>query len=139
MASKVKVNEQQFADRWERGLQGASQRIQEGVNAVTEAPGKKAAAQKQLWLTNVQNSADKWEQNVQVPLEDWRSAMIQKGIPALQNSIALAKPKVQSNAGRIINVLNNALSNMPPRGATLDQNLDRVRHIATAMKKGFVR
>lgn len=137
MAKKVKVNETQFADNWESGLQGASAKIERGIDAVTTAPGKLAAAQKQLWLTNVTKSADKWERNVQVPLPEWQKAAKDKGIPALQNAIPLAKSKVQAAAAKLIPAMNDALSSIPPRGTTLEANIARVTHIARKMKAAF--
>lgn len=137
MANKVKVNAEQFTKRWETGMQGAAARIEEGVNAVTEAPGKKAAAQKSLWLQQIQANADKWAKNVQVPLADWQAAMIQKGIPALANAIPLALPKVLNAATKLIPAMDAALASIPPRGTTLEANIARVTHIAKEMKRAF--
>jgi len=137
MSKKVKVTAEQFTDRWASGLSNASTRIEEGVMAVNEAPGKKAAAQKSVWLANIQKNADKWATNVQVPLADWQEAMIKKGIPALQNAIPLARSKVNSAAAKLIPAMNNALASIPPRGTTLESNIARVTHIAKSMKAAF--
>jgi len=93
MSKKVKVTAEQFTDRWASGLSNASTRIEEGVMAVNEAPGKKAAAQKSVWLANIQKNADKWATNVQVPLADWQEAMIKKASPRCKTQSLLHAQK----------------------------------------------
>ena len=136
--AKVLLTPEQFAARWEAGMRGAGARIEQGVNAVTEAPGAKAAAQADLWLQQVTASKDKWAERVAaVSLSSWKESMIKKGIPALQNAVALAKPKVQAMAGKLIPAINAAVESLPARGATLDENLLRVRHMAERLIASF--
>lgn len=138
MAKRVKVTAQQYADRWEKGLRNSAQKIEESIQSVTESPGQAAAKQKALWLQNIQASADKWATNVAaVTLDAWKQAAITKGIPNLQTAIPLAKGKVESTGGKVISAMNSALANLPPRGTTLEANLNRVAHIARAMRTAF--
>lgn len=138
MAKRIAINATQFSENWAKGVQGATDKVKAGVNAVNEAPGQKAAAQGDLWLQRVTSSRDKWARNVAaVSLTDWKTATIQKGIPAYTNSVGLAKSKVANFAQELIPAINAALDTMPPRGATLDQNLQRVRHIAQALQTAF--
>lgn len=78
---------QQAATKWERQLRGAGDSIREGVQAVTEDPMKKAAAQKQRYIDGVTAAVNsgKWERGLnRVTLEDWKRALIEKGIPRMQ-------------------------------------------------------
>ncbi|HEY1198741.1 MAG TPA: hypothetical protein VGG32_08465 [Thermoplasmata archaeon] len=69
--------------KWVRNIGNATQSITDGVNAVTQAPGPKAAAQINVWLARIQQSAQKWAANVGgVSLASWQAAMI-AGIPKI--------------------------------------------------------
>lgn len=85
------------AQKWAQNLGSATQHIQAGVDAVTVAPGQKAAAQKQLWLSQLQANADKWATNVsRVSLTDWQQAMRDKGIARISTGAQAAIPKMTS-------------------------------------------
>ncbi|NMC33945.1 MAG: hypothetical protein GYA36_15995 [Veillonellaceae bacterium] len=135
---KITINSTTFASRWKTGMNNASQTIQDGVNAVTEAPGQKAAAVADLWVQNTTNAKNKWATNVaSVTLSDWKNSMIKKGIPALTNAVALAEPKVKSAADKLIPNINSLVDTLPARGATLSQNLERVRHMAAGLQAAY--
>lgn len=134
----VRVNENEFVQNWENGMVGSADKAARGVDRVTQAPGKAAAAQKSVWLQNIQSSADRWATNVgNVTLEDWRNAYKQKGIPAMQNAIPLAKNKVMAAAGKLLSTLKSLDASAPKRGATIDQNLQRVAHFAKGLNRAF--
>lgn len=138
MSKRVNISADTFAKRWKSGLDGAGAKIKDGINAVSTAPGQQAAEQRDVWLQRVTASADKWARNVaSVSLQSWKDAAITKGIPALANATQLAQPKVKAAAEKLIPAINAALSDMPPRGATLDANLARVRHMASALQNAF--
>lgn len=138
MAKKVKVTPEQFTERWSRGLTNSADKIRSGVESVTESPTEAAAAQADVWLQNVTQSRDKYVKGLKaVSLNQWKTATLQKGIPALQNSVNVAKPKVQNAAGKLIPAINDLLGSMPARGTTLDQNLERVRHMAQGLREKF--
>jgi len=85
------------AQKWATNLAGATTSIQNGVNAVTVAPGQKAAQAGQLWLARVQASLDKWQRNVSaVSLQSWQQAMINKGLPRIATGAQAAQPKMQA-------------------------------------------
>jgi hypothetical protein len=123
----ARVNSQQWLDKWGRRLGAAGTDIQAGVQNVKTAPGQKAAAAKATYVNNVTAAADVWAKNVsKVGLGDWQSAMINKGIPRLQQGITQAQ---QTKAAKIQQTLASVdaavgdIANMP-RG-TLEQNIAR--------------
>jgi len=69
----------------ERGAASAAA-VKAGVQAVNEAPGEKAAAQADLWVQNVAKAKEKFIQNSRaVSLQEWKTAMLNKGITNMQN------------------------------------------------------
>lgn len=85
------------AQKWSRNLGNSTQDIQAGVNAVTQAPGARAAANVQGWISGVQRAQAKWVTNVsRVSLPEWQAAMINKGLPRIASGAAAAEPKMQT-------------------------------------------
>lgn len=123
----IRGNPQQAAQKWADRLSGATQQIQEGISRVSEAPGRKAAAQKQAWLNNVQAKADKWERNVgRVSLEDWRAAAT-AGVTRVAQGAQQKKGKMEAFQTEFFPFLERVQSrvNAMPRGS-LEQNLARM-------------
>lgn len=137
MAKKVRVNADQFTSNWADGMSGAGDAYQRGVESVEDAPGKKAAAQKSLWLSNLQKSADQWAKNVDIPLDEWKSAAINKGASNLATSVDTARPKVAAVAEQIIAGINEGMAAMPKRSTDWKQNYQRSIAIGEALRKKF--
>ena len=73
---------QQISQKWLTNLQNAQTAMQQGVQAVTVAPGQKAAAASALWLQRIQQSQQKWATRVgAVTLSEWQQSMVNLGIP----------------------------------------------------------
>lgn len=129
---------EQAAARWAAGLAGAGQKITDGVNAVTVSPGALAARQKAAYLQNVTAAADKWARTVAaVPLQEWQTAMIQKGAPRIASGAAAAQPKFAAFMGKLLPFIATGRAQLPPRG-NFDQNLTRLTAWARYMH-GFQR
>lgn len=83
------------AAKWQQRLSASTQEIIAGVQAVTQAPGAKAAAQADTWLLRLQASRDKWARNVAaVSLGSWQQAMINKGVPRVAQGAQASQPKM---------------------------------------------
>lgn len=83
------------AQKWHTNFSASAPSITAGVNAVTVAPGVKAAAAKALWLARVTASVDKYARNVSaISLGTWQQAMLTTGLQRLQTGATAGQPKV---------------------------------------------
>lgn len=115
------------ANKWRDNLSASAPSIKAGVQSVSVAPGALAAAQVDVWINNTMASKDKWKSRVQVPLQDWQTAMIELGIPRIATGAA-------QNVGKMATFLTSFLPHVErgvqqmraqyPRG-TIDQNIQR--------------
>lgn len=125
----------QIAAQWASRLAGSTQRITDGVNAVTVAPGQAAARQKAVWAQNVAASQDKWAARVSsVPLQDWQQAMTTKGAQRIGAGAQAAQPKFAAFMGQLLPHIAQVKGTLPPRG-NLDQNIARMTTFVQGMAK----
>lgn len=139
----VRVTPDEFVSNHATGLANATEKITKGVNAVTEAPGVKAAAAKDKMRAKLLAKIDDgtWEKNTRaVSVADWKSKMINKGIPAISTGVTEAADKIRNFASQLLPAVEKAqasIATMP--STTLDQNIARmtkyVREMATFKKK----
>lgn len=103
--------------KWQQRMGAAGQQITEGVNAVTQAPGAKAAAKKATWIAKLQQSVTKWATNVaSVSLGDWQQAMITRGIPNIATGVNAKAGNYSSFASQFYPYLaagKSKIDNMP--------------------------
>jgi hypothetical protein len=129
----------QIAANWASRLAASTQKITDGVNGVTVAPGVAAARQKDVWLQNTQAAAAKWQRNVAaVSLADWQAMMLNKGVQRIAAGAQAAQPKFQAFMSKFLPYVHSGRAALPPRG-TLDQNINRavqmMRHNAAFNKQ----
>ena len=120
---------QQAAEKWSRNLGAATTSITEGVQNVTVSPTAKAAERADAYLAGVQRAiADgKWQAGLRrVTVEDWRSAMVQKGIPRIASGASAAVPKMASFLDEFLPHVEAGLRQLEsmPRG-DLNTNIQR--------------
>jgi hypothetical protein len=134
----VKANAADAAAAWSSGFSGASTKYTAGINAVTTPPGQLAAAQKNLYVANVQAQANVWASKVAaVDLQTWKNAATGVGAQRLATGATKGAPKVQAFMTNFLPALSSIVQGLGPRG-TFDQNLARFQAYATALhqKKG---
>ena len=123
------------AQRWATGLGGATQKIQQGVEAVTTSPGQMAARQAQVWVQNTQAAQAKFQKNAAaVSLSSWQAATVNKGIPRIASGATAAEPKVQAFMSTFLPFVQAQVNQLPPRG-NLQQNIQRAVQMMTNMTK----
>jgi hypothetical protein len=138
MARQARKSAQQVAQTWSQRLQASTQQIQNGVNAVTTSPTQLAAANEAGYLQGVQQAVanGKWRTKLQaVSLSDWKSSMINKGIPHISTGATQAQGKVQTVMGQLLPFIydtRDAINASNPRG-NLQQNMARMNAFVQAM------
>lgn len=135
----VKLTAPEFAAQWKQRLDAATDRITTGVGKVTEAPGKRAAASADKMRARLLESLDtgRWQGAVaKVSVEDWKKAMVEKGIPRIRAGTAGAVPQMEAFAREFFPHLEAGIARiraMP--SVTLDDNIERavamMRHNST--------
>jgi hypothetical protein len=117
-------------NKWAQNLGGATTQITSGVNAVQTSPMAKAAANVNGYLAGVQAavSSGKWVRGLnRRTLNDWQSAMIQKGVPRIATGAQTAKPKFQAFMTQWLPYEQAGLATLPARG---DINANKARAAA---------
>lgn len=126
----AKLTPKQAQEKHARRLKGAMEDIVIGVDAVTEAPGKKAAAQADKMLARLTESVrdGTWARRVgAVPLEEWKSKMKTKGIPRIAAGVDAAAAKTEDFFAQLFpfqDSLKNKLAGMPD--LTLEDSISRM-------------
>ena len=129
----------QVAEKWSRRLSGATEDIRQGIQAVTEAPSKKAIAKKEKlkarWLEAVDGG--KWETALgKVTLEEWKEKVLNKGLARLPQGVEDARPKMEDFMGQLIPYVENVrrrIEGMPDR--TLEDRINRMVTFVREMSK----
>lgn len=138
----VRATAEQATAKWVQNIGQATERITSGVQAVQTAPGAKAAAAHQKWLTRVQESADKWRQRVgSVSLQDWQQAMVNVGIPRIAQGAQAKQGKMQAFMADFLPYLQQGVSRVEQMPSTsLEDNINRavamIRHNAQFKRSG---
>lgn len=123
--------------KWVNRMQAASAEITAGVNAVSVAPGVSAAKQANAWITRIQASKAKWERNVAaVTLEQWKSAMIERGIPAINAGVTAKSGNYLNFANKAYPYIATGVAHVKsmPKG-TLAQSQARANYFMEYMSK----
>lgn len=133
----------QIAQNWQRGLANSTEKMKQGIQAVSVAPTAKAAARVDAMVAGVQRAAAEGKIQaglMRVSLQDWQQAMLQKGVTRVASGAQAAVGKFEGFMAQFLPHLEagmRALDNMP-RG-DLEQNLARAnalaRHNATFRRR----
>jgi len=123
----IRGTAQSITDKWATRTSGATQQVIEGVKRVQQAPGAKAAAQKQVWLQRIQERQDKWANNVAaVGLQSWQDSTI-NGAQRIAAGVQAKKGKMESFLTDFLPHVERVQQRVQamPRGS-LEQNLNRM-------------
>ncbi len=126
---------QEASQNWVRGMSNATDKIRKGAQRVTESPGAKAAAAVDLWQQNVSSARarEKYVANVgAMSTEQWRTALMDKGIPRIAAGATAAQSKMQAFQQDFFPFLQGVVNSLPPRG-DLEQNLARANALARGL------
>lgn len=117
----VRVTPQDGTSRWVQNLSASQARITTGVNAVTVSPGQKAAANKAAWVAAMAdpNVQAKWATRVAaVPLETWKSLMLEVGIPRIAAGAQAKQSKYLSFAEKFYPFLTRVVAQIDSMDST---------------------
>lgn len=138
----ARVTADQAAQKWQQRMSTAGQQIQDGVQAVTVAPGAQAARAKDLWAQRVVAAKDKWASRVaSVSLADWQQKMIEVGIPRVASGAAANVGKVQDFMSEFLPYLDQGVQkvNAMPKGdlgASINRAAAMIQHNAAFKRRG---
>lgn len=127
-----KLTPEEAQEKHARRLKGSIEDMRKGIEKVTEAPTLKAAAKKEKMKQNLVASIDsgKWEAGLKrVSLDDWKTAMVDKGLNRVSQGIEGAKDKVIAFYSEFLphlDKIQEELKKMPD--LTLEDSISRVTH-----------
>lgn len=122
------TNPQQAADNWANGMANAGTKMRAGIEAVTTNPMETAAGRVDAYVAGVQRAASngKYQAGLRrVTLQDWKRAMIDKGLGRIAGGAQAGKPKMQQFLAEFLPYVETVKASLPPRGS-LDQNIQRM-------------
>jgi len=122
-------NPQNVAKRWVAGLGNATAKIEEGVQSVQESPMARAAEKVQKYEAGILDaiSSGRYVRGLSsVTLNDWKQAMLKKGVPRVRQGAAEAEGKFAQFMAKLLPQVDAAVAEidrMPD--ATLDDRIAR--------------
>ena len=135
----AKLTVEEYQEKHARRLKAAVDDMRKGVERVTESPTAKAAAAKtkmQAKLNEAINTG-KWEAGLKrVSTEQWKSAMIEKGVNRVASGIDGAAEKVKAFAADLlphIEAGQSTIKKMPD--VTLEDSISRMTTFCRHMSK----
>lgn len=115
MPRRVRLSPQDAADKHIRRTTAAVEDMRKGVAAVTEAPTQAAVRKldkmQQRWL-EAYNSGKIQRGLERVSLEDWKSAMLDKGVGRVASGVTAARSKLEGFYGELFAYEDRLLSDI---------------------------
>ena len=125
----IRVNEQQFVDRWASGLKGSTQRIVEGVQNVQVSPTAKAAKsldKAKAGYTAAIDSGKMARKLNAVSLESWKASTLAKAPQRISAGVDGAVPKMQEFARKLLPYLTQVQAKVQAMpNISLEDNIQR--------------
>ena len=135
---KMAKDAKTVAEKWNRRLKGAIEDIRVGVEATTKNPAEEARKKKGKWVARMtaKETHDKWDNALsKVTLDDWKNAMINKGLGRISAGADEAVSDVEEFMSELLPHIDEGkrkIEKMPD--ITLEDNIRRmeefIRHMA---------
>lgn len=139
MARKVRVTAAEGYTRWKDNLSAATQQITNGVNAVEQSPTALAAAKQAKMRAGIIEAIDsgKWAAALKaVSLEQWKTKMLNVGIPRIAQGADNAQAKVEKFFNELYAFEDNLLAKINAMSdTTLNDRINKMVAWATGMSK----
>lgn len=135
----ARVTPEEYAEKQARRLKASVEDIRHGVEGVTTSPTAAAAGKQAKMLANVQESINsgRWAASLKaVSLDDWKGAMVEKGLPRISGGIDAAHDKVVKVAAKLLPIVDAAaakVKGMPD--LTLEDSIARASSFMREMAK----
>lgn len=129
----------EIAAQWKKSLSASTEKIKKKVQAITESPMEKAAAQQELMRARILEAIDSgdWAAKLRAtPLQSWKNSVIGKGLQNLQAGLADGESKVvafQTMAAPVFDQAKQAAAAITKDGTT-QTALRKVEAAINAMK-----
>jgi len=134
-----KVTAEQFVEKHNRRTKAALPDMRVGVERVTTAPGVAAAAKADKMEANLLEAlhSGKWARRVAaVSVEDWKKAMVDKGVNRVAAGIDAAAPKVHQFAEQLLSHQSGLMSTVEAMpDLTLEDSIGRMTAWVRGMSK----
>jgi len=138
----ARVTPEEYQEKHARRLKGAISDITRGVERVTTNPCELAAAKADKMLAKLSEAVQsgKWANNLKkVSLDDWKTKMVNKGIPRISGGIDGAKDKVVAFAKDLLPHVDSGVTKIKKLpDLTIDDSINRaatfIRHMADFKK-----
>lgn len=139
----ARISANEFAEKWQRRMKNAVEDMRQGIQRVNEAPTAKAAAKADKMLAKITEAVQSgvWSERLRkVGLEDWRQAILSKGLQRVASGVDGATDKVQDFAQQLLQHIDaglNQIRQMPDM--TIEDSVNRaaawIRHMSKFKKK----
>ena len=135
----AKVTPQEFQEKHARRLKGSLEDMRRGIERVSVAPTQQAASKQEKMRAKLNEAIDNgvWANGLKkVTLEDWKSAMIDKGLVRVSGGIDKAAPKVVDFASRLLPAVDAAAAKVKAMpDITIEDSIARMSTFAREMSK----
>ena len=133
----LRVNAQEYAEKWARRLKAAAPDIQRGIDRVTEAPGMAAARAEGLMKQKINEALDNgtWKSQVAgVSLQDWQAKAKAKGGARLAGGVDAAQATQVPMAERLLAAVESSANEARrlPKG-TIEDSVNRAATFTRSM------
>lgn len=133
-------NVQASIDKWRRNMAQAGEAVKAGVNAMSETPGVKAAAQKDKYARRVAESVNDgtYERGqLSYTISDYKDAVVKKGVSNMLTGAANLSNRAQRSMQEQLNYANQVseMVNGMPTG-TLEEGIQKSAETIRLMAAG---